>query len=277
MADVMLYDRLVIPYPPSETERLRWMSEGWTPDSQERKIDILGDMAYPVKWDDWHQQQFNQRMNRNEVIGFDLNSMHNFARGKDPYMSTRMVLAEDALPALPDDVSKVWAMAAYPAMDMYIQDRSQSPQRTDLSLVISNHFFVPEERDMDDDQLLKKAVELASKDKVRMRREKLQQFQDDIIEEKISPEKAIRELEDLLKQYNKELKKSRMNMIYKYAFLAIEVGLGLAAGKLQDPIAISAAGAGILKFALLDRKPDINAGDCNAAALIHDFQNTFRV
>lgn len=43
MADVLLYDRLVIPYADQATERLRWMSEGWAPDLQEKKIAILAD------------------------------------------------------------------------------------------------------------------------------------------------------------------------------------------------------------------------------------------
>lgn len=82
-------------------------------------------------------------------------------------------------------------------------------------------------------------------------------------------------MEDLLKQYEKVISKAKLKMIYKYAFLAIEVGLGIAGAKFGEPIATTAALAGISKFAIFDRKLEIDAGDCKGASMIHDFKREF--
>lgn len=56
-ADVMLYDRLVVPVPPAAgspehaLEWERWSREGWQPDLQERLLEILGERVVRVPWD----------------------------------------------------------------------------------------------------------------------------------------------------------------------------------------------------------------------------------
>jgi hypothetical protein len=46
VAEVLLYDRLVIPYPPNEQERARWASQGWDPQKLDGVLKILDD-----RWD----------------------------------------------------------------------------------------------------------------------------------------------------------------------------------------------------------------------------------
>ncbi len=59
--------------------------------------------------------------------------------------------------------------------------------------------------------------------------------------------------------------------------MAIPVAAGMATAGLGVPLL--AAGitglASIAAFAKFDRRPKIDAGECDAAAMIHDFQNTF--
>ncbi len=50
VAEVMLYDRLVIPRPPDERERSRWSEVGWHPDRLDVLLQILGERAYVVDW-----------------------------------------------------------------------------------------------------------------------------------------------------------------------------------------------------------------------------------
>src|SRR4051812_19829867 len=60
-ADVMIYDRLVVPVPPSrdtsrgDEEWRRWQGQGWKPERQQRLLSILGEKAYPLEWDDFRQ------------------------------------------------------------------------------------------------------------------------------------------------------------------------------------------------------------------------------
>jgi hypothetical protein len=48
IAEVMLYDRLVIPKPPNATERARWEELGWAPERLESILEILGGRAFTV-------------------------------------------------------------------------------------------------------------------------------------------------------------------------------------------------------------------------------------
>src|SRR5262252_7087198 len=61
VAEVMLYDRLVIPRPPDETERTRWREANWNPELQDRLLKILGERAYVINWDAARQASWHDR------------------------------------------------------------------------------------------------------------------------------------------------------------------------------------------------------------------------
>ncbi len=57
-ADVLLYDRLLLPVPLDKSEEKRWEVEDWKPELQKERLDVLGDLVEPVKWDDNRQQMY---------------------------------------------------------------------------------------------------------------------------------------------------------------------------------------------------------------------------
>ena len=61
VAEVMLYDRLVVPRPPDENERIRWRNEGWNPDLLDKLLSILGERAYVIDWDAIRQEKWRSR------------------------------------------------------------------------------------------------------------------------------------------------------------------------------------------------------------------------
>lgn len=61
IADVVLYDRLVVPYPSDEPERKEWKKNKWAPERLLRMLDALGDLAIPVAWNDYTRDIFNER------------------------------------------------------------------------------------------------------------------------------------------------------------------------------------------------------------------------
>jgi hypothetical protein len=64
VADVLLYDRLVVPVPPEDDddERQRWRRMGWRPDLQEERLDLIGrDLVIPVPWTETNRQQWESR------------------------------------------------------------------------------------------------------------------------------------------------------------------------------------------------------------------------
>jgi hypothetical protein len=42
VADLMLYDRIVVPFPPDDKEAVRWERKGWEPKRLERLLKIIG-------------------------------------------------------------------------------------------------------------------------------------------------------------------------------------------------------------------------------------------
>ena len=52
-ADVLLYDRLVLPYPSDAGERSRWNK--WNPYHLDACLEMLGWRAYKVLWDKLQQ------------------------------------------------------------------------------------------------------------------------------------------------------------------------------------------------------------------------------
>jgi len=62
VAEVMLYDRLVIPVPPNATERARWEDLGWDPARLEKALEILGGRAFAVSWDELRQASWKNRL-----------------------------------------------------------------------------------------------------------------------------------------------------------------------------------------------------------------------
>jgi hypothetical protein len=57
----MLYDKLVIPVPPDDAERKRWVEKGWDPDRLDRLLEILDKRAHLVNWDVERRQRWKTR------------------------------------------------------------------------------------------------------------------------------------------------------------------------------------------------------------------------
>lgn len=126
IADVLLYDRLVIPVPNSTEEVKGWRGLHRNPDLQNRLLDIVGDLAVKVTWslqlhDIWTKQYANENASddnsetsiRDDVaraVEFDANNIEMARRNTstsggqsliaenpdDPaFMITRMVLADE--------------------------------------------------------------------------------------------------------------------------------------------------------------------------------------
>jgi hypothetical protein len=61
VADVLLFERLVIPVPPeNDPEALRPWEENWEPDQQRELLDILGGIACQVPWSSALRGQFQK-------------------------------------------------------------------------------------------------------------------------------------------------------------------------------------------------------------------------
>jgi hypothetical protein len=150
VADVLLYDRLVVPVPDSDEEIRRWRDRKRNPELQQNLLEIVGDLGVPIPWSIERHHQWVERYAQGEAagadeaairddvtgaVGFDANNI-NAARRSSPrataadpgtpnpddpaFMVTRMVLANEfgsrkdrALVARIPRVDEVEAVVAY--------------------------------------------------------------------------------------------------------------------------------------------------------------------
>ncbi len=189
-ADVLLYDRLVLPVPPDKAEEERWRSHNWQPDLQKQRIDLLGDIANPVQWDDDRRQMYEREMNRLRAEGATVNG----------YQLTAAVLASE-----PRDVDIV---AAYHSSDAFHADYPEEKDpdiKAYVAHLLGQRFAVPKG---DPETALKKAVTVAKLPEFKEHRVALYAWQREIIDKGVPPKEAVRRMGELLAKYNQSVAKA---------------------------------------------------------------------
>jgi hypothetical protein len=285
VAEVMLYDKLIIPVPSDAEERKRWAENGREPDKLDQYLEILGEMAIPVPWDQTKRETFKTRFAAAKSAAFDTDNLTQARQTNlDPICVTRMLLAQDFLPKTPIGI-KPWPMAAYPSCNDYREDvalETVGGPKERLAMVLSNQFFVPKDIPGESGKLdtatLKKAVKLAHRDDFKAKRIKFNEWQDEIIQAGNIPDgEAVKLMEKFVRDYDELAKKAQVEVYWKYAFMVIPVALSLVTAGLGAPLIAACAGGlvSVAGFARFDSNPKIDDRlDCAAAAMIHDFKAT---
>src|SRR5215207_1630838 len=186
VTDVLLYDRLVVPYPHSDSERVRWHEAGWQPQRLDDWLNVLSvydedeqpeGLAIIVPWDEQKREVFNTRFRSAQSANFDATHLLDAQKHNvDPFQVTRVILKEDFLPILPKGVSKVWAVAAYPSASEYEKDYTpdirQERQET-LGMALAHKFLAPKPTGKSERELLVQSVKLAKRDDFKEKRSQL--------------------------------------------------------------------------------------------------------
>ncbi len=280
VADVMLYDRLVIPYPPDEAETLRWRAEGWQPSRLHYCLDILGDLAVPVKWDAERREAFRSRWAA--------------AKELDPFYVSSLQLQLELKgiqpERIPRGVEKVRPIAAYPSRSAFdkqvalrVKSRAHTGDVGSLAAVLAREFLVPDDPSVSDLKLLAQAVKLASDPEFREKRSAFHQWLEDVIERGLGEHDAVAELRSRVAEYNGVLRRFRIRKRAKFAFLVTKVGLltiaGLGtAGALAVPAVAPVLGdAAILlaEYGVLDRQPEPQVPQNTPAAMFYAARRHF--
>jgi hypothetical protein len=253
-ADVLLYDRLILPIPASGADEKEWKSHNWQPDLQKRRIDALGDIADPVQWNDDRRLTYQREMDRLRSRGEIVNG----------YQLTGMVLAQE-----PRDVCVV---AAYHSAAAFHQDYPEDgglDKQAYVGYMLGQRFAVPKG---DPEAAFKKAVKIARLPEFKEHRLALYEWQRKIIEEKVPPQDAVRRMEELLLKHNQCVQAAVKDVYYKLGFTVAGIVLTLAGA---PPNWLTAGGAllTMARFAAMETKPAVNAGPNAPAAMFHDFEN----
>jgi hypothetical protein len=230
-------------------------------------------------WDQDSQKTYQSWIEKLTAVQFDANQMTTEAQQKLPYEVTRMVLAQQKSP-LPPGVTDVVRVAAYQSeadlrSHFKLEAKPGVKEAETLGYLLAHRIAVP--ADVDPEKAFKKAVKLAKEDeKFREHRQKLYQWQETVLREKVPPESAVQEMDQMVEGYNKAVEKAVKNVYYKFAFTLAGAALTIAAGGLFSPLAAGGALLAVVQFAKLDMKPVVEAGDNAPAAMFHDVEATYK-
>lgn len=248
VAEVMLYDRLVIPVPPDEDERARWDAQKWQPKRLEKILKILGDRAYVVKWDAERQARWKSRYEaRTEVAQ---------AAGDWAFAASRTELTA----SLPRNVTGIQAVTNYTSIADFEKEVGLKADGGAMPLyggtaiaVIGHEFLIPNDPSWDYEHLLSEAVALSSEEAFRRKRASFWRWQREFLSDKgITDQSAIREaveeMRELVEEEKTVVKRKRIHTVTQFSFVIGTVILGLLSGPLS-PLTLGGAFLSVGGFA----------------------------
>jgi hypothetical protein len=176
LAEVVMYDRLVIPVPPdpenaktpedrnfAEKQWDRWERHGWNPKRQQRLLSILRPVALPIEWN----------RERHELWAAEYEKSKRDAAQQFSEILAGWKTGEVLLNELPAMAGGVIAVSPYDSLedlkrDLGTTETSTAVERLQagrglpnvINAVIGHEFLVPEDPDRDEFYLLRRAVDL---------------------------------------------------------------------------------------------------------------------
>ncbi|KAF5433497.1 hypothetical protein C5S39_01560, partial [Candidatus Methanophagaceae archaeon] len=229
-------------------------------------------------WNEHNQDLFRIRYKEASSVAFDTKNIAEAqAKNIDAGYLTRLVLQQDSLPQLPTGVSKVRAVAAYPSLTHFKHDFTldvKQTRREKLALLLAHEFIQPKRSGRSDLRLLEETIELSNTSEFADIRRKFNEWQEDIIEQGITDEKAIEEMAEYISKYKAIMKKGMGKVYKKYAFIVVPIAASLP----FLPLSLGVAASGIISLAsfyFFDREPNIYAGDSEPAAMFYTVQKQF--
>ena len=183
LAEVVLYDRLVIPVPPdpdrAETEEdrvfaqaqwKRWVDNDWEPERLLSLVEILRPVAEPIEWDRRRHAEWAK-----QFAGYTA-ATHAAAADLVAKMMAGWVTGQVLLDDLPAKAAGAVAVAPFSSLDelteqLGIRETDSLPKRMRaskglpgglVSAVVGRELLVPEDDDRDELDLLREAVDVVA-------------------------------------------------------------------------------------------------------------------
>lgn len=307
VADVLLYDLLIVPVPDGDEETKRWQDRKRNPQLQHELLEIVGNLGVPIPWSIERHDQWARRysqtarsgadevMVRDDVtqaVVFDANNI-TAARAAaadagtpdpdDPaFMVTRQVLAEEfgsvkdrALLARIPAVSEVEAVVAYGSYRNFSSERGDvlndvTPGGQPV-FTFGWSFFVPSSSKRSDKDLLRQAVELAHADEIRTWRAAVQRWRRNTILLGKSDDAALADMEAMIADYRRAARRLKIEVRGRWG-LAVAGAAAGAAAIFVPPVGIAAAVFGLGSLIPSHNIPK----NLEAAAMFHEARRRFR-
>jgi hypothetical protein len=266
-ANVLLYDRLVMPVmtaQPDRDELAYWERAGWKPDLQRQRLDQLEELAVCRPWNAARRAAYKDRLAALKA------EQHDAAR-IDHFGLTRMILAQEQQVQLPPGVAHVDVLAAYDSDAALTREFALTEARDHAAaqaLLLTRRLALPDLKDPED--ALKLACKLSRDSAFRDKRAALFDWQHQQALKGLSPEAAVESLAAMTDAYNAAVQSAATKVRWKLAFTVFGIGLGFATG--GAAAAAASAALSLVQFATLDKEPVIEAGRAAPAAMFHDMQ-----
>ena len=256
VADVLLYDRIVVPTAPVGSDDKCWPTQ-WGLARQKRALEVLGDIGVAIPWTEARRQEWQTRFDaatRTERTRAKAQSAAQVqqdviaARRKDlPYLLTRMLMADLSNKKVDDEIfrkllvteklrpgSTVEAVCAFPSYnrfceDVQVVDRSTVSPRDSAaaspSEIFGWEFFLPESTDQGERaslKLLAKAVALASNPEFIELRSQFYGWWRDVASAHLSIVEARADMERRFKDLRALMKTQRWKKTGRYAIKVLD-------------------------------------------------------
>ncbi|MBO0754258.1 MAG: hypothetical protein J2P54_00220 [Bradyrhizobiaceae bacterium] len=310
VTEVLVYDRLMIPRPPTleeeplepgEVEDAKWPDE-WNPQRLREMLNILqeGDLAVELPWgkqarQDWaklyHGHDLDELGAKRTKLAEDAKHQVEIAKmnmpDQAPFIATGGLIAMYTTNAAHNDVAKrivnlarkpgveIEPVIAYSSYDAFQQEqhlRQADPNcpADDLSpyALFGWEFFVPENTEKTDHEMLRAAVKLASRKDFREMRQSFHGWLKKMHDGSHDPEEARQEMLKMLGEYRNFLSGTGFKNAVRYAAKVVPVLApltGLLGGNVADiAVGVAASGASLLVEKLFPEKAPEDRIQCAA-------------
>lgn len=177
LAEVIMYDRLVIPVPPNpmkakttldrefaEGQWDRWERSGWNPERQKKLLSILEPVAVPIEWNrDRHQLWATEYEKSKRDAGQQVAEILAGWKTGEVLLGELPAMAAGAVAVSPyeslEDLKRDFGIVETSTLDERLKAGRGLPGNI-VSAVIGREFLVPEDPDRDEFYLLREAVDV---------------------------------------------------------------------------------------------------------------------
>jgi hypothetical protein len=271
VANVLLYDRLIIPMYTESDDRNEleyWNKKKWNPIAQLTRRKQLGELAIECAWDKKRRQSYADRYR----LALQLDSE---ANGE---MITRWLLTEDQDYHLPKGVNHADIFIAYNSeqstLDEIPREKYKAAGLNDesqIGILLAHELQVP---DIEDKEVaLKEAIGLSKEPEFRMRRSDLYEFQMACLNRGMKPKAVVAELRDRNREMVEYLKKQKIPLKKKAGFMLAQTLVGAVGGAFISPFAAIGGFISIWQFSAFDAAPSNQLPNRLApVAVFHDIE-----
>jgi hypothetical protein len=270
-ANVLLYDRLVIPmYTESDDrdELAYWDKMGWHPEVQIVRRKQLGELAIECAWDKNKREYYSDRYKAALQINSEANGE----------MTTRLLLAMDKYP-LPKGVNHADIFVGYDSEQSSFKEIPRSEAIYDelksesrIGVLIAHEFWVP--NIANPEESLQEAINLSKESEFRNKRSDLYDFQMNCLSRGMSPKAVVAELRDRNLEMVDYLQKQKIPLQKKAAFMLAQTLASVIAGSFSAPFGAIGGLISLWQFAKFDIKPNDDLPNrLLPVAAFHDIEN----